>query len=230
MSKPQLVLLPGMLCDERLFAHQIENLPDVAEVSVGDITEHDSIRETAQRVLEGAPEYFAMAGLSLGGIVAFEVLRQAPERVERLALLDTNPHPPTMQQLQSWEKFEGMTKNGRFEEMVQNSMLPTYFYQEDVSLEKAAFRMARNVGEEAFLRQLTIQRGRPDSLQDLPGIQCPTLVACGRQDVLCPVTMHEEMASAIPDAKLVVIKDSGHLSSMEQPRAVTVALRDWLVR
>lgn len=230
MSKTRLLLLPGMLCDRNLFTHQIENLSEVANVSVENITKHDSIRDTARQVLEEAPESFALAGLSLGGIIAFEVLRQAPERVERLALLDTNPNPPTVQQMESWQKFEDMTRSGRFEEMVVNSMLPTYFHQEDPALEKSAVRMAENVGEEAFLRQLSIQRDRPDSRGDLSGIQCSTLLACGRQDVLCPVEMHEGMASAIPDAKLVVIEACGHLSSMEQPQAVTATLRDWLTR
>ena len=217
-----------MLCDERLFAHQIENLSDVAEVSVGDITRYDSIHETAQQVLIEAPERFALAGLSLGGIVAFEVLRRAPERVERLALLDTNPNPPTEQQVESWRKFEDMTENGCFGQVVEEYLLPTYFHREDPALEKDAVQMANDVGEEAFLRQLSVQRDRPDSTKVLTGLQCPTLVAGGRQDTLCPVAMHEEMAAAIPGSNLVVIEDSGHLSSMEQPQAVTAILRYWL--
>ncbi len=217
-----------MLCDERLFEHQTKNLSDVAEISVGDITRDGSISEAAHSVLEEAPESFALAGLSLGGIVAFEVLRQAPGRVECLALLDTNLGPPNEQQLESWNKFEQMTNEGRFEQVVQEYLLPIYFSREDPALEKAAAQMASNVGEKAFLKQLSVQRDRPDSRRDLPGIECPTLVAGGRQDALCPVEMHEEIASGIPDADLVVIEDSGHLSSMEQPQAVTAILRYWL--
>ena len=228
MSRTQLLLLPGMLCDERLFAHQIENLSDFARVSVGDITRHGSISEAAHSVLATAPERFALAGLSLGGIVAFEVLRQAPERVECLALLDTNPHPPNEQQLESWRRFEDMTENGCFGQVVEEYLLPIYFHREDPALEEDAVQMAENVGEKAFLKQLSIQRDRPDSTEDLSGIQCPTLVAGGRQDALCPVAMHEEMAAAIPSANLVVIEDSGHLSSIEQPQAVTAILRYWL--
>ena len=228
MGRRQLLLLPGMLCDERLFDHQIENLSDVTETSVGDITQVSSISGAARSVLEKAPGSFALVGLSLGGIVAFEILRQAPERVEGLALLGTNSRPPNEQQLESWDEFEQMTNDGRFEQVVKEYLLPVYFNREDPALEESAVQMASNVGEKTFLRQLWIQRDRPDSRGDLPDIKCPTLVAGGRQDALCSVGMQEEIASGIPDANLVIVENSGHLSSMEQPQAVTAILRYWL--
>ena len=218
----------------RLFAHQIENLSDVAEVGVGDITRARFYpRDGPTGAGKKRRRRFALAGLSLGGIVAFEVLRRAPERVERLALLDTNPNPPTMQQqVQSWEEVRGDDQERplRGDGSQRLPCCQLTFYQEDpYRLEKAAFRMARNVGEEAFLCQLSIQRGRPDSTarparhsvsytgslwsarRALPGDDA-------RRNGLC----HPRFA------KLVVIKDSGHLSSMEQPRAVTAILRYWL--
>ena len=225
-----LVLLPGMLCDDMLFEHQVEYLSEIGEVSVGDLTQDDSIGGMAQTVLEHAPERFALVGLSMGGIVAFEVVRQAPERVSRLALLDTNARPPNEQQIEGWNGFIGMVDEGRFAEVVEEYLLPVYFHpdREDLELGKKGRRMAENVGEEAFLRQLSAQAQRPDSRESLREVRCPTLVMLGRQDQLCSMEMHEEVAAAVPDSKMVVIEDCGHLSTLEQPQAATAVLRYWL--
>jgi pimeloyl-ACP methyl ester carboxylesterase len=226
-----LVLLPGMLLDAELFAHQVKHLSDACDVQVGDITTADTIEGMARSVLEAAPERFALAGLSLGGIVAFEILRRAPERIERLALLDTNARPPTPDQLEAWRRFAALTREGRFAEVTETHLMPVLISpdrQSDTGITGAIKRMAEHVGEEAFLRQLSAQSARPDSRKHLGYISCPTLVAGGRQDALCPVELHEEIASAIPGAALVVIEQCGHLSSMEQPQAVTALLRYWL--
>jgi pimeloyl-ACP methyl ester carboxylesterase len=226
-----LLLLPGMLLGAELFAHQMKHLSDVAAVEVGDITGADTVEGMARSVLEGAPERFDLAGLSLGGIVAFEVLRLAPERVERLALLDTSARPPRPDQLEAWKKFREMTESGHFAEVNENHIMPPLLHpdhQKDAGLKEKIKRMAHNVGEEGFLRQLSAQETRPDSRERLKVISCPTLVAVGREDALCPVELHEEIASAIPGAALVVIEECGHLSSMEQPQAVTALLRYWL--
>jgi pimeloyl-ACP methyl ester carboxylesterase len=226
-----LVLLPGLLLDAELFAHQTEHLSDACAVWVGDITSADTVEGMAGSVLEEAPERFALAGLSLGGIVAFEILRRAPERVERLALLDTNARPPRPDQLEAWQRFREMTESGRFAEVNERHIMPTLLHpdhQQDTGLTEAIRRMADNVGEEGFLRQLSAQETRPDSRASLREIRCPTLVAVGREDALCPVELHEEIASAVPGAALVVVEDCGHLSSLEQPQAVTALLRYWL--
>lgn len=230
MAAAPLVLLPGMLCDDILFEYQSEHLSRVAEITVGDLTREDSISGMARTVLDEAPERFALAGLSMGGIVAFEVLRQAPERVSRLALLDTTARPPSGQQLEAWEQFADMVSEGRFMEVVEEYLLPAYFHpdRKDADLEGKARRMAENVGEEAFLRQLSAQAGRPDSRESLRDIRCPTLVALGRQDQLCPMEVHEEIAEAIPDAGFKVIEDCGHLSTLERAETATELLRRWL--
>ena len=231
MNGTHLILLPGMLLDAELFAHQTEHLRDVAEVRVGDITTAASVGGMARSVLEDAPERFALAGLSLGGIVAFEILRRAPERVERLALLDTNARPPTEGQLESWRRFAAMTEEGRFDEITERHMMPTFVHPdrlEDAAITGAIRRMAGRVGPEAFLRQLQAQEGRPDSRGRLGEISCPTFVAGGRQDALCSVEMHEEISAAIPGSSLVMIEECGHLSSMERPQAITALLRYWL--
>jgi pimeloyl-ACP methyl ester carboxylesterase len=233
MSKIPLVLLPGMLCDAALWSHQLTHLSEIADVSVGNLTEADTLAGTARAILRRAPERFALAGLSLGGIVAFEVMRQAPKRVTRLALLDTNARPPRPEQLGVWQRFRTMTRQGRFAEITEQHLLPVLVApdrQQDTALTTTIRQMAQHIGAEAFLRQLSLQEQRPDSRVDLPYISCPTLVLAGRQDMLCPLDMHEEIAAAIPCATLVVIEHCGHLSSLEQPQAVTAALRSWLQR
>ncbi len=230
-SKTHLILLPGMLCDAELFSHQTRHLSDVAAVEVGDIMRDDSVVAMARSLLESAPDRFSLAGLSLGGIVAFEVLRQAPGRVERLALLDTSARAPRRDQLESWHTFAALTAQGRFGEVAEKHLLPVQIHPDrrhDAALAKTILRMAENVGEEAFLRQLSAQEGRPESREDLANIPCPTLVVTGRQDALSSMEMHEEIASTVPDATLVVIEECGHLSSLEQPQAVTALLRYWM--
>jgi pimeloyl-ACP methyl ester carboxylesterase len=220
-----------MLLDAGLFAHQAKHLSDVADVGVGDITTADTIEGLAVSVLEDAPERFALAGLSLGGIVAFEILRRAPERVERLALLDTSARPPRPEQLEAWREFGEMTRDGRLAEVNERRILPNLFHPDrrhDAGLAGAVRRMAADVDEERFLRQLSAQGSRPDSRGRLGEILCPTLVAAGRQDALCPVGVQEEISRAIPGSRLVIIEDCGHLSSLEQPQAVSALLRYWL--
>lgn len=233
LEKPHLVLLPGMLCDAELFTHQREHLSDVVEVSVGDLTRDDSIAGMAATVLDAAPERFTLAGLSLGGIVAMEIMRRAPERVERLALMDTTPLPPRPDQLKTWDEFEKMTGEGRFMAVTTERLMPALIHpgrRDDALLTGAVERMAENIGEEDFLRQLSAQRGRPDSRESLSGIECPTLVLCGREDALCPYPLHEEMAGTVPGAVLVPVEGCGHLSSLEKPEAVTAVLRYWMRR
>jgi pimeloyl-ACP methyl ester carboxylesterase len=231
VSEKHLILLPGMLLDAELFAHQTDHLSDVANVRVGDITTADTVEGLALSVLDDAPERFALAGLSLGGIVAFEILRRAPERVERLALLDTSARPPRPEQLELWREFERMTGEGRLAEVNEGRIMPNLFHpdrRQDAGLAEKVRRMAAGIGEEAFLRQLSAQKSRPDSRGRLGEISCPTLVAAGRQDTLCPVDLQEEIFRAIPGSRLVIIEDCGHLSSLERPQAVTALLRYWL--
>ena len=232
-DRPHLVLLPGMLCDAELFAHQREHLSEIAAVAVGDLTRNDSMAGMARAVLDAAPERFSLAGLSLGGIVAMEVMRREPGRIERLALLDTSPLPPRPDQLETWAGFEEMTADGRFMDVTTERLMPALIHpdrQHETALTNTIERMAKNVGEEAFLRQLSAQKGRPDSRKDMPRIQCPTLVLCGREDALCPFGLHGEMADAIPGATLVPVEGCGHLSSLERPEAVTAVLRYWMQR
>lgn len=229
MSQP-VVLLPGLLCDGALYAQATRSLADIAHFEIADLTLDDSIKAMAARVLASAPPRFALAGLSMGGYVAQEVMRQAPGRVTRLALLDTTFKPDTPEarerrlaliKLADTGKFKGVTP-----QLLPMLVHPDHLHRPDVA--DAVLAMAERVGKEAFVRQQTAIMGRVDGKADLERISCPTLVMCGRQDQLTSLEIHREMAALIPSAKLVVIDHCGHLPPLEQPIAVSAVLRYWL--
>jgi len=223
-----LVLLPGTLCDERLFAHQTEHLADVASVEVGDVTAADTVTAMAAAVLDRTPPRFALAGLSLGGIVAIEIIRIAPKRISRLALLDTNHNLPTPSQVATWELFGDLTRSGRFEEVTRRYLLDSLLHHQTPESKALILDMAANVGFESFLNQNAAVSTRPDNRSVLPTITVPTMVLCGSEERMCPVSVHEEIAASIPGARLVVVPGAGHLSTIDQPELVTHAMRRWL--
>jgi len=225
-----LVLLPGLLCDAALWRHQMDTLADIAEITVADLTGDDRFDDMARTVLKAAPETFALAGLSMGGYVAHEIMRQAPDRVTRLALLDTSARADTPGQSERRRAFIAQTRHGDFKG-VTSRLLPMLIHPdrlEDGDLTETITTMAEGVGREAFLRQQNAIMHRPDGRRDLSAIHCPTLVLCGRQDALTPLAGHEEMADGIPNSTLVVIEDCGHMAPLERPRAVSAVLRYWL--
>ncbi len=229
-AKIPLILLPGLLCNHHLWAHQAQNLANIADISIADMTLDDSMAGMADRILAQAPAEFDLAGLSMGGYVAHEIMDKAPGRVRRLALLDTSAHADTPSQLRRREGLIELAKKGKFLG-VTDQLLPLFLHPDrldDAALVGEIKEMTQSVGRDAFLRQQQAIRSRLDRRVDLAKIVCPTLVLCGRQDALTRLDIHEEMATAIPDARLVVIEDCGHLSTMERPLAVTAAMRDWL--
>lgn len=229
-SRMPLVLLPGLLCDAALWRHQIDTLGDLVDMTIPDVTQEDQAGPMAQRILAEAPEEFALAGLSMGGYLAFEILRQAPDRVTRLALLDTSARADTPEKTKLRQDLIDLAKTGEFKGVTPR-LLPRLIHParlSDAALVGTVLAMAERVGLEAFLRQERLLMLRPDSRHDLGLIHCPTLVLCGRQDGLTPLADSEEMAEKIPRAKLVVIEDCGHLSTIERPRAVSAVLRYWL--
>lgn len=227
-----LVLVPGLLCDNRLWRHQAEHLADLADPMIADITNCASVLEMARTVLDAAPPggRFALTGLSMGGYVALEIMRIAPERISRLALLDTSARADTPERTATRRELIELSHEGRFDE-VPRKLLPNIVHPDrldDERLTSTVFAMAKAVGPEAFVRQEEAIIGRPDSREDLPSIACTTLVLCGREDALTPVRLHEEMAALIPGSRLHVIDECGHLSALERPEEVTAALREWL--
>ena len=229
MATP-LVLLPGMMCDARLFGPQIAAVSGTRAVHVAPAGGHDTIAALADEVLAHAPPYFALAGLSMGGIVAMEIIARAPRRVERLALLDTNPLAEAAHVAARREPQIEAVIAGRLAQVMREEMKPNYLAEgpRKAAILDLCMAMALDLGPEVFVNQSRALRARADYSASLRVVRVPTLVVCGRQDRLCPVKRHELMASLIPDAKLAIIDDAGHLPTLEQPQATTDALVRWL--
>ncbi|WP_119678520.1 alpha/beta fold hydrolase [Indioceanicola profundi] len=227
-----LILLPGLLCDAALWEHQRQYLADIADVHVADLTGGGSIGEFAGNVLSMSPRRFALAGLSMGGYVAMEIMRRAPERVLRLCLLDTTARPDTPEQTERRKALIRVAEGGGFARIMP-TMLPNLVHPDhlrDHRISGEAVRMADRVGSEAFVRQQRAIMARPDSRPFLPSISVPTLCIAGREDTLTPPDRAEEMAAAIPGAEVAVVERCGHLSTLEQPEEVTRLMRNWLLR
>jgi pimeloyl-ACP methyl ester carboxylesterase len=200
-------------------------------VRVGDLTRDRSISAMAARVLAAAPPRFALAGLSLGGIVALEIVRCTPQRVERLALLSTTARPPTASQVEQWRLFATLARAGRLDEVVREQLLPKLVSASRLhcpQITTTVTAMAEAVGPDVYLRQLAALETRIDSRPQLGQIVCPTLVLAGEADVICPPELHAEFAVGIPDAQFMRLPDCGHLSTLEQPACVTEMLSAWL--
>lgn len=229
-----LVLLPGLLCDAALWTPQSEGLADIADFFIADLTEQASIEEMAAAVLRDSPwRDFALAGLSMGGYVAMEIMRQAPNRVRRLALLDTRARGEMPEETERRRALMALAQSGRNFTPVTNRMLPFLVHEsrvKDVPLVTVIREMAERTGIESYLRQQTAIIARSDYRPALPSIACPTLVMCGRQDRLTPLENSEQIAAAIPGARLVVLEDCGHMSTLERPEIVNEALREWLMQ
>jgi pimeloyl-ACP methyl ester carboxylesterase len=230
-KKSPLVLVPGLLCDAQLWRHQVENLNDTADIWIADHTRSDTMAGVARDVLADAPfASFALAGLSMGGYIAFEIMRQAPQRVARLALLDTAAGADRPEQAKGRLEFIALAEGGELHRVTE-ALLPLFLHPSrlaEPALTGVVESMARNTGKDAFVRQQKAIMSRADSRGLLRAIRCPTLVLCGRQDALTPLARHEEIAAGISGARLEVIEDCGHLSTLEKPAEVNAALRRWL--
>lgn len=226
---PSLLLLPGLLCDARLWRDQIAALGGDAACRVADTSLDDSLGAMAERALAGAPPRFALAALSMGGYLAFEILRRAPGRVTRLALFDTSARPDTPDQARRRRGLMALTRTGRFRGVTPR-LLPQLVHPDNLAgpIGEEVIAMAERIGRDAFLRQQAAILGRPDSRPDLPRIHLPTLVAVGDADALTPPELAEEIAAGIPGAVLHRIPGCGHLPPMESPAATTALLQDWL--
>lgn len=227
---PPLVLLPGMMCDARVFAPQVAMLSLATSVMVSPVTGADSIAALAARVLRDAPDRFVLGGLSMGGIVAMEVARMAPDRLAGVILMDTNPLPETPAKAAEREPQIIAVRTGRLRDVIAEDMKPAYLApgpqrQEVLDL---VLDMAMTLGAEVFVEQSRALQRRPDQQATLRRLRCPALVMCGEDDRLCPVSRHELMAGLLPKATLRVIAGAGHLPTLEQPRAVTAAIADFL--
>lgn len=229
-SSLPIVLVPGLNCSARLYAPQIPALWRFGPVMIADHRRDDSMAAIARRILADAPPRFALVGLSMGGYVVFEILRQAPERVAKIALLDTGSRADGPEQSERRDGQIALARSGRFAE-VPEAQWPLMVHrdrQDDRELKLLFQSMADETGPEAFIRQQTALKARPDSRPDLGGIHCPTLVLVGDGDVLTPPELAKEIAAGIAGARLVTVPGSGHLSTLERPEAVNQALVAWM--
>lgn len=229
-GKTPLALLPGLLLDRGLWRHQERALADVAETRVADFSTQDSIEAMARTVLEAMPERFALCGLSMGGYVALSVVHLAPERVERLCLMDTKAAPDSPEVTARRRGLLQLAEKGQFKG-VTPKLLPLLIHERrlgDAALTADLMAQAERIGREGFRRQQTAIMNRPDARPWLPAIRCPTLVMVGRQDALTPLEHSTELAAGIPDSRLVVVEDCGHLPPLERPEETNRELRRWL--
>jgi pimeloyl-ACP methyl ester carboxylesterase len=231
---PHLLLLPGLACDAEVWKHQVRALREITAVQVADYGSSDSIQKMARVALERAPERFALAGHSMGGRVAMEIVRSAPERAVGLALLDTAYKPWTPGEAGEREKAEragyveiaqtqGMRAMARtwLQKMVHPSRLT------DQPLIESIVEMMGRKSPEIFTGQIKALLDRPDATPVLAATRCPALVLCGREDAWAVLDVHRDMAARLPNARLVIVETCGHMATMERPEAVTAALAGW---
>jgi pimeloyl-ACP methyl ester carboxylesterase len=225
-----IVLIPGLTCTARLYAAQIPALWPFGPVTVADHRRDDSMAAIARRILAAAPPRFALAGLSMGGYLAFEIMRQAPERVAKLALLDTGARADTAEQTERRHVLMAKAKAGGYAEIPELAF-PLYVHRkrhDDAALKSIVRAMAEETGLDGYLRQQQAILGRPDSRPGLAAIACKTMVLVGEGDEATPPELTREIASGIAGSRLVVIPGSGHLSTLEEPNAVNQALAEWM--
>lgn len=224
-----LVLLPGMMCDGRLFGPQIGAFGDRA-VHLAPMVGASTVQALATQILADAPPRFALAGLSMGGIVAMEIMAQAPDRVTRLALLDTNPRAEVPEVQARRAPQIAKVQNGGLDAVMRDEMKPNYLTDgpNRAVILDLCMAMALALGPKAFVTQSLALRDRPDQQETLSRVTVPTLILCGRQDSLCPVERHDLMHHLIPHSTLHIVENAGHLPTLEQPDTTTAALRRWL--
>jgi pimeloyl-ACP methyl ester carboxylesterase len=224
------VLVPGLGCSPSLYAGQMPALWTFGPVTVADHRRADSMDAIARQILAEAPPRFALAGLSMGGYIALAILRLAPERVAKLALLDTGSRSDTPEASERRKASIARVQAGDFE-VVMDSLWPILVHKDrqgDTALKRVVFEMAKIAGADAFMRQQQAIMTRPDSRPGLSSIRCPTLVLVGEGDQLTPPELSQEMVALIPNSRMVSVPDSGHLSTLERPEAVTKALVEWM--
>jgi pimeloyl-ACP methyl ester carboxylesterase len=231
MSDPlPIICIPGLACSPRLYAEQIPDLWAVGPVTIAQHGRGDSMSAIARSILASAPQRFALIGLSMGGYVSFEILRQSPERVAMLALLDTTARPDTPELTENRRNqisLAGKTPIAKLADL----LFPRLVHRQrhdDQQLRHIVRLMAEETGAAAFIRQQTAIMSRPDSRPSLSAIRCPTLVLVGDADEMTPPDRAAEMAQGIAGSRLVTVAQCGHLSTLERPQQVTAALLELL--
>jgi pimeloyl-ACP methyl ester carboxylesterase len=224
------VMIPGMMCDERIFAHQIEELSTDTDIYIADISKYSSIQELASDVLENSPPKFFLVGHSMGGIVAMEMCSQEPDRIEKLVIMDSNPKPELEETKLKREPQIRDVISGNLAQVMKEEMKPNYladsYKQKDIL--NTCMEMALTLGPEVFVRQSRALQSRDDQQSTLKDLDIPVLIMCGSDDKLCSLEKHELMHNIINDSKLEVVMDAGHMPTLEQPQKTTEVIKSWL--
>ena len=223
--KTAVVFLPGSMCNERLFTPQVEKLSQQGfECHIAELTSALTYEGLAENILNVAPDKFALVGLSMGGTLALEVFKQAPERVTHLALLNTTPKPDRAKETRL-EHIERV-KAGELGQLMQENYFPRYLSpaSDSAKILPIVRRMAVDLGPDAFEQQSRAMMSRASMEPVLETIECPTLILVGQDDIICPVALHQDMADKIPHAEFKILADCGHISTLERPELVNEAL------
>jgi pimeloyl-ACP methyl ester carboxylesterase len=229
MPAPPL-FLPGLLCDASIWVEQVRAFKALNPVAIDGYGMADRLEDMARIALAEAPPVFSLAGHSMGARVALEVWKSAPERVERLALLDTGVHPPGQGEASKRHALLALGREQGIDRLC-DAWLPPMVgpdARNDAVFMASLREMVRSAGVELYAKQIHALLNRPDYRPMLPTIHCPTLVGVGRQDEWSPVAQHEEIAALIPGAELVVFENCGHMAPLEAPDQVNAALARWL--
>jgi pimeloyl-ACP methyl ester carboxylesterase len=211
-----------------MYAEQISALWQFGAVTIADHRRHDKISELARSILEQAPRHFALAGLSMGGYISFEIMRQAPERVSKLALISTSARPDTPEQTKNRNDQISIAQEGGYSKLIRATMPALLYHSDDESRRRQLFKMADDVGAEDYIRQQRAIMSRQDSRPLLESIHCPTLVIAGANDKQTPPDRLQEIAQGIQGSRYVEISECGHAATLDQPELVTKALVDWM--
>src|SRR3954447_26656502 len=225
-----ILLVPGLAGSPRIYAPVVPALWRFGPVTVANHIRDDNMGAIARRILTEAPPRFALAGHSMGGYIAFEIMRQAPDRVARLALINTQARPDTPEATARRSEMMAAARAGEYHAVL-DGLFPGFVHpsrREDAWLRRLVHEIGDDVGAEAFVRQLTAVIGRPDSRPTLASIKGPTLVLTGDEDNTIPNSLSTEMAEGIHGAKLKILQNCGHLPQIEQPEATAEALVEWL--
>lgn len=229
-GKQPLILVPGSLCDERVWQYQTAALADIAEVSIPSLHGHDSLTDMASAVLARAPDTFALAGFAMGGRVALEMVRSAPERIERLALIDSSVHPVAEGEAERRQPQIDMAREQGLPALAAwwNPKIAHPATRDDAAFMGLLESMACTFSPEDYEREVRALLTRPDSRDLLDRIAVPVLVLAGEDDPLSTVERNRSMAAAIPHAELVIVAGAGHFPMLEKPAEVSTAMRAWL--
>jgi pimeloyl-ACP methyl ester carboxylesterase len=225
-----MILIPGMMCDARLFSPQVEHLSDQYDIHIPKLVGQNTINGFAKSILKDTSDSFALLGLSMGGIIAMEILRIAPERVDRIALLDTNPLAEKDEIKQRRFPQIEAVQHGRLTDIMRDEMKPNYLAdgpQKSIILD-LCMDMATNLGADVFIEQSQALMDRIDQTKTLKSANIPALILCGREDILCPIERHELMHDLMPNSTLEIIDGAGHLPVLEQPEITNIKITEWL--